>query len=345
MAFPLLLSRYKSLDGSGVVFSLPYSINFSTQPNGPLPSDLLANASTWAISSGVAVCTPATLGSEVLTDPGLEGNYTAGLNDSLTESGSGTYTEETTTIHGGTSAQKAVWGANLDQLNWATALNVDDHAFYRFSTWVKKGSGGGTTGVRWRGSSMGVGSGRINVTGDWTQYIGATLCGATFLLNIGCLTAGDVGAEIYVDDGSVKKLTTSELIAMLPASQADVTVKASFNTTSPQHNYHHGVIARANSRTAPTTYLLAVIDNADASIRVDLHKVVNGTITYLTGAYIGLTGQRLVEIRTSGSTVQLFYNGVQQGTDQTVSDVPVTNNIHGFISSGGGNSLNSFFVG
>src|SRR3990167_3969201 len=86
---------------------------------------------TWTIASNAAVNTP-TQGAEMFTDPGLEGNYTAGLNDNLTKIGS-PIVSQSADVHGGSKAQEFTGVAANDRIQQAQTLIVG--TWYRASCW------------------------------------------------------------------------------------------------------------------------------------------------------------------------------------------------------------------
>jgi hypothetical protein len=79
--------------------------------------------------------------------------------------------------------------------------------------------------------------------------------------------------------------------------------------------------------------------------KVYLDKYVGGTRTNLiatTAAYVAGATVRVVK---NGTTYQLFYNNVQIGTDQTISDAGIiSNTIHGLFSTYSGNTLDTVTI-
>jgi hypothetical protein len=333
---PVMLRR-----STGV--SVPYEIDFTELEDGALPDDWTA-LDTWAIDTGALLCTPVTLGDEMLSDPGLEGTYTSGLNAMLTKNAASSCTEENADVHGGSKAQKCAPTSNAYLYISGGVPGVVSGGFYLISQWAKKVSGAGTTRIYISsGGDNAVNQCQPNISGDWAEYLTARIA----VNSIGWQPVHDLASgvdTVIVDDLSCKALAAAEVLALIQSDQSDVNVKAGF--TIAEHKYMVGVVARANNTSEPTSYLLGVIYiSQTTSTRAILYKVVDGTVTYLESGYITKAAGKLLEIRCNGSTVQLFYNGSQVGSDQTVEDAEILNNkIHGVMSVGGGNSLDSFFL-
>jgi len=100
--------------------ALPLEFDFTAMSDGFLPS--VFTGTTWAISTGKAINTP-TLGAELLTDPGLEGTYTAGKANALTKTGLPTLTESAD-AHGGSKAQEFTGAAITNAVYWAAVAGV-----------------------------------------------------------------------------------------------------------------------------------------------------------------------------------------------------------------------------
>ncbi len=127
-------------------------------------------------------------------------------------------------------------------------------------------------------------------------------------------------ADVTFDNVVVKSLTASTMLAKgLRKSRANAIVKAAWSITADQPA---GVMARLDSATSPQNFLLALHDRTNAK----LYKCVNGTYTQLISQAAAYAAYANVEIRCNGTTVQLYYNDVQIGSDQTVSDTSILYN-------------------
>jgi hypothetical protein len=115
-------------------------------------------------------------------------------------------------------------------------------------------------------------------------------------------------------------------------------------------------VARANATSNPSSYLIAYYAVAPANLftYVCLDKVVNNVRTNLIatwsnslteGAGNAPQSTEWLEIRCSGTTVQLFHNDIQVGTNQTVSDASIKDNTAYGLFNTGGSTTNLFFLG
>jgi hypothetical protein len=316
---------------------LPLDIDFSAQADGALPSPL--TGATWAVSSGVAVNTP-TEGAELFTDGGLENWSSATDLTSWTEDvvATSSVNQETTEIHGGSNAAKILIDASSHKAVVYQTPSISVHDWLKSTFWAYTP---GASAIFGKGENQLNGQTAYALTGSYAQYKYDLLVKQTagWKLQFGSL-AGNANDTQYLDDISCKKLTTTTVYATFDAGASDVTVKGAWTTVN---GTLAGVIMNLDSTTSPLNYV-ALISNGLQS-NLFLWKVVNGTPSQVaTGAITYVAGAN-VELRKSGTTYQMFYNGSQVGADQTISDAGIINNtIHGIISTDGGNSLNRFFV-
>lgn len=330
---------------------LPLTLDFSQYANGGIPSPL--QGSTWAIVSGKAVNTP-TLGAELLTDPGLEATYTAGLCDTLTKAGGPTLAQSAD-VHGGSKAQEFTAAAGGNSLNWANATPTA-HTWYQFSLWCKRTAGTQTGTLMQINQTGGIPnaapSSQDIISATYKQYAVSILSPTTAAINPRALfqNGGAPFDTIIIDDGSLKPITTASPFATVPATQADVVIKI-----MPPGTYAGfadacwmGIMLRMDSATAPTNYIMASIRPRQAGTTLgvaNLIKRVGATYTTLiSDSIITIAASAWLEVRASGSTISLWYNGTQVGTDQTVSDAGILNNsVHGMYSTGG-NAVDRFLL-
>jgi hypothetical protein len=102
-----------------------------------------------------------------------------------------------------------------------------------------------------------------------------------------------------------------------------------------------------DSESNPQNYLLAykIAYRGTGWLYVGLLEWVAGVpATLIAPTYMQAADNAAhdLEIRMSGSTVSLWYNNVQADTDKTTN--VLTGTRAGYFSTGGGNSLNRFFV-
>jgi hypothetical protein len=240
--------------------TLPYSIDFTAEPDGTLPSPWVG--STWAISGGAAVGTPVTYGAELLTDPGLEASYTGGRCDTLTAMVGAPTLQESADVHGGSKAQEFTAVAVGNELRWASIAGKGN-TWLKMSAWTKRTAGANGKDEVYFYDAQGNATfgwlGRQNQIADaaYTQKVYTRLIAANDA-RLGLRFGGSAGQydTVLMDDGSVKAMTFSEMIAAVKASTADVTVKAGITSTM---EVQAGVIARLDDPTNPQNFLIAFL--------------------------------------------------------------------------------------
>jgi hypothetical protein len=102
-----------------------------------------------------------------------------------------------------------------------------------------------------------------------------------------------------------------------------------------------GVVCNLDSASSPANFVLASHSGTNAI----LEKCVAGTYTTLISITATYVAGAFVEVRriAGTNTWQLWYNGVQRGTDQTISDAGiVSNTLHGYFNSYAGNEVSGF---
>jgi hypothetical protein len=137
------------------------------------------------------------------------------------------------------------------------------------------------------------------------------------------------------DQVSLKRAEMASTMALLATATSNVQIKANWTIAA---GTQAGVVARANSRSQPTSYLVAFHDGTNAH----LWWVSNGVITPLINTAAPGASP---EIRCSGTTVQLFCGDVQVGTNKTVDDPAINNNVyHGLYDPSGVNGCASLSI-
>ena len=335
--------------GKKVVVYPSQEYDFGVLEDGALPDGF--TGSTYAISSGKVFNTP-NLGTELFTDGSLEATYTDGLCASLNKSGTPTV-EESADAHLGDKAQQfnGTLNQNINQYQAST-----NGKWLYLSGWFKRASGTNDKTNFRRTANAFPGEFQAQRTikdAAYTQkilvfksYASAT----TINLAIESVASG-AGDTVIVDDFSLKEIPLSEMYATTPYDTENASVRAHIDL---EHgNGIAGLVARLDSAANPQNYLIASVNTQSTSNGVEfgyvsLAKVVGGTLTVLINntsvSRLPANGD-YVEIDCSGNSVSLFYNGVQIGATQTVSDAGIVNNkLFGFYAVGGGN-VNSFKVG
>ncbi len=312
------------MGGGGI---LPINLDFSAFGDGALPSPL--TGATWTISGGSALNTP-NPGTEIhddgnaASDPaGNEADATTGwVEQSVTiasqgaDKHTGSYALQGTVVGAG--------GGKRMEYSWASTTGM----WYAVDGWMKRGTGTLTWTV-WSNLRL---SASVSAQAAWTEHkVTSRATGNPALMRV--YISGDTNTG-YLDNLSIKPLTTSELLAYVKARDANVICKAGWTITG---NTEAGVFVRVDDPSNPQNGLIATHDGTNAA----LIKIVGGTTTSLIDTAAAYAAGADVEIRCSGNTVQLFYNGAQVGVDQTVSDVPY-NGYHGMFSTDSRNTAASF---
>lgn len=310
-------------------FTILYgAYDFSTYSDGPLPEEWLG--STWSASSGKIINTP-TLGSEVVTNGGMEtGSPPIGW------ASNNTTLVADADVHSGSQAIKITSNALAAGASQNVAVVKD--VWYTHSEWVKRTVGQIDLLVIGAHTSTQSNSPYHLSPSIYTNYQGSILMGGTILSLF--LRGWDNGTVAYWDDISVKPLTTSQLFMTRDFGFSYVNIKAGMIIS----NYFPlGLVSNLDSVSNPKYYILAC---RQARNQVGLFKCINGVYTELINASATYVSGAQLEIRkTAANIYQLWYNGVQVGADQTVTDVNLNNNtIHGLFSTGSSSQIANFYI-
>lgn len=295
------------------------------------------DGATWAIASGRAVNVPS-VGADMV-DPGAgtfdSGTYSwvaAGTNTIANVSGE----LQTTYVNNADGASQQLTTANDLQSTVSLAewyrLKLDAHR-----------TGGDVSPFIAAGSNYNVffAVGASGVT-NREMHFSPNVTNPVFYSGR-FMVAGVVG---YLDNWSLQPFTRATLFAAPSAAYTrfagDVAVRAVMTVGV---GADAGVFCKLDSLSNPQSYVLAAI-NRDSNLNVRLYKSVSGTKTMLIGASVTYVADAILEIRCTGTTVQLWYNGAQVGTDQTVSDGAIASGaIHGLFSTSGTANTTDFWLG
>lgn len=174
---------------------------------------------------------------------------------------------------------------------------------------------------------------------NWQSIINIILGTSTtggIQLRTNSATSGD---KAYFDAPSIKALTLNRLMAVRSglANPSTVSAQGSIGT----RGCPAGIIYGLDSISSPTTFLLGIHANRSLA---QLYKCVSGTWTQLISSSTSYVVGVLPEIRYIGSNkYQLWYNGTQRGSDQTVTDAG-TGTLHGVFSASPTNYINGFVM-
>lgn len=274
-----------------------------------------------------------TPGAEALTDGAFENWTTATNATSWTESTSGTSTvnQETSVIHGGSSALRFdVDGSNSAVSVSQTALTVG--LWYVLTAWMKASGAGKMFGTD---SGLFGPSTAVTVTTSYVQYTTTGRAGQT-AFNIKRSTG--TSASLYADDVSVKPLTLNHLFAVRAGVSLPASVVAQ-GTISPGTTC--GVVYGLDSIGTPTNCILAIHDGQTG---IQLLKMVAGVWSVVLSTTATYSAGFLPQIKwVSANTFGLWYKGVQASTNQTISDAG-TGLLHGAFSTSPLNTITGVFV-
>jgi hypothetical protein len=299
----------------------------------------LAGVKTWAIASNEATNTP-TLGAELVTDPGLEGNYTAGLNDNLT-SGGAPNVAQSATVHGGTKAQQFQGTAGSDRIRQSE--NIVLGIWYQASIWAIR-----TAGARGQ-TQGGIYNGAAYLYWDWYNNavyteeltIFRALATAAVELRLAATWGAGPYDTVVVDDFSLKALTLNTLFSSIETSTADVVAQIELDTVVSETQA--GIVLNLDDKDNPQNFVVAHLNRADNTCK--LEKCVAGVYTSVISAAAAYSAGKSLVVVKDGTSYSLYYNDAQVGATQTVSDAGIVDNtLHGMFSTYDGNQLDNFQV-
>ena len=149
------------------------------------------------------------------------------------------------------------------------------------------------------------------------------------------------GTSASIDNAAVQSMTLPTLMRTVIASQTNATVAV--RVASMLAGTDVGAIANLDSATNPQNFIIAFHDGST----IYLDKCVAGVYTTLITVASTFVADALIEIRRpSGNTFQLWYNGAQVGTNQTISDASIISNLrYGLFSTDGNNKISSATIG
>jgi hypothetical protein len=146
------------------------------------------------------------------------------------------------------------------------------------------------------------------------------------------------GGVLYFDDVSAGAILLSSMFAVDQFSTSYGILKAAWSITS---GVQAGVVMCLDDPNNPQNMITCYHNRTN----LIFSKRVNGVVTTLINSAATYVAGANVEIRRVWGTnvFRAYYNGVQIGTDQTISDATIINNkYHGLFSTDSQNKCSSF---
>ena len=332
-----IVAAYKAYVGP--TLALPFTDSAST---GSSLSSNWNYGGTWTISGGKFVNTPG-LGAEILSDPGLEATYTAGLCTSLGNwyNGGDPHYAQGNSVHGGTKAQNlSATGTNgAVYITPVSTIGV----WYQFSVWAKRISGT-SNNVRMDAADGGVSP--VMNAASYTQYF-TTYRGAFTNNEIRpARSFSGAGDSVAIDDISFKTITVANMFATVNTDTQNVSVEVAVTAAN---GVTAGVVLNLDNPINPQNFVVGYIrpDATFNDVELVLEKCVAGTWTNkiaISGMGITASGQ-ILKVTKTCTTYALYWNGSQVGTNQTISDAGiVSNKRHGLFSTNPTITLDNFYI-
>lgn len=303
--------------GGGASF-LPFTDAFDT--DGAMSSPWLNTG--WSVSGGAAVAAVA-LGSELVTDWDMEAAGVAAWPTYGTPT-----TKEKSAADKYTGAQSIFIessSANAGAYQIIPSVSVGDFTLCSIAIRSISGTCGliDKTGTRY--------SPNLSLMSANTNWTVLQAVHRVISANPLYYLSGNVGAFAgYMDDVSFKKISLLSMLQLVDAGFANVTATVKATITA---NTQSGVALCFDSDGSPANGVVGYYDRVDNHAK--LLKLVAGTWTaVIDAAATYISGAVVKVVQTGDTTFQLFYNGVQIGTDVTISDAAIiSNTLHGLFST------------
>jgi hypothetical protein len=295
--------------------------------------------STCTVSSNKAIITPATFGSEELTNGGFD-NWTGDDPDSWTVSGESGADPEITEVAAGEAHADAPTAGGKHANFYSSATDNAPTILQAI-----------TTANKWYYCEMDIdtetaaGAQLLSHGGKfWDNCAnGAGIYYFTFLADGANFSATGKGPplDVTVDSISVKELTLSELFSTVDAGQQDVVIDVDIVHSAGKQvkGTCAGVVLCLDDAATPANFIIAITNGN----KLYLEKCVAGTYTSLINSTYTYSSGATLRVVKDGTSVSVFYNNAKVGTTQTVSDAGVKDNtIHGLFSTYASNTMDNF---
>ncbi len=293
-------------------------------------SSIVMSGTTWSVSAGKGINTPAT-GSEILQNAGFEGTYTGGIapNWSAYQTPT-TTTQETSTIHSGSSAQRFTGNSVEDGITQSVSLTTAGN-WYTTSIWFYGITG--TFGFEvFETSSLAVFASTVSATKNaWTKLT-LTFRRANTGGNTHRFVGYNAAGESIIDDASIKQLTFSSLLSLHTSSTADVFSGIDITVVS---GTQVGLALNWDSSSNPQNGVLVYFDGTNCKI----DKCVAGMWTNVLSS--AATVSRLI-VGKIASSYRVYTPTALIGS-VTIADAGIINNtLHGTFNTYEGNTVDNY---
>ena len=303
----------------------------SSEAVGPEGQAVIAHpwtgGATWTVASNKMLNTP-TPGAELLTDPGLEGNYTAGKNDNLVATGSPN-TSQSGDVHGGTKAQQMQANAQNERLYQASSV-VAVGVWVRCSLWAKRaaGTGGAAKARFWQNTGPSITKPPV-ISATYTRFSACILTTNTAFM--ACAVREEHATSfdtIIFDDQSVVELVLAELLNIPDLGVADALLELQIAVDPDDKPV--GIAFGWDSQSDPANGAIAYHDGGNVVIR----KCVAGVWYTVATNAAAFSANALIKVARRGSRVVVYYDNVLIGTVATIGDATiVAGTRHGAFST------------
>lgn len=176
-----------------------------------------------------------------------------------------------------------------------------------------------------------------NFIQDQWNYFGSGGWGTVSSSSYALAYAKNAG-NFYVDKMEIGRLGHNDIIAVRKFDTSSIDISISINCL---HDNRLGIMLCVDNPDNPQNYLLAQTSGVGSVAR--LYKVLNGSGTAIVANNVTYVQDSIIRCVKNGNKVTLYFNGVVQGTTQTVTDSSIVNNIyHGISIIGLGSRISSF---
>jgi hypothetical protein len=294
----------------------------------------------FAVSGGNATITP-TENTNRIANGDFESWASATDANSWTEqiAGTSTVNREGTNVHGGSFAVRYDKDGSNSQGRVFQSTTIPNNTWHILRYWSR----GSDTAPKAQMVGTAIGLNHNSPDRDLTtSYAEHYANGLTSSANPQIFPDSSSGTSksIYYDDISDYDLTLSSMFATRASSYSNVvTARATITRASSVQRSFKGVVICLDNTSSPTSFIVG-FTNGNACFLFELSAgtytkhIDNSGVTFVDGAPL--------EVRKNGTTVSLWYNGTQVGTDKTVTATTGTN--HGLFAGYGADTFQDFFL-